>query len=214
MIVFLAACGQSSSNAENNSLVMADTTRSTTEVTAPLPFLLPDTTIKFLWRENRYHEEYKDSVSYIVINEDYCKIIPDQCKAAIGYVATFVGNECWWDGNANNDRSNLKCKILTALNLGYQCSDTHLGYLKHWFKGDEKSIKELEFENCPTTPYTSTIQDTFDEITLIVKGDEIQVHFKATAMNTREQSTSSWIETDYFQYSKEHIRLINKEEKL
>jgi len=43
----------------------------------------------------------------------------DQEKAAIGYVYTSIGNECWWDAEANDDRSNLDCKIITALGLVY-----------------------------------------------------------------------------------------------
>jgi hypothetical protein len=100
----------------------------------------------------------------------------------------------------------LKCKILTVLNLGYQCSDQHLGFLRKWFRNDKESLEKLE--DCPTTPYTSTIQDTFEEINLTVKENIISVSFKASGINLREQRNWSWSETDYFQFENDHIRLI------
>lgn len=127
-------------------------------------------------------------------------------------MATFIGNECWWDGKSktNVDRSNLKCKILTSLNLGYQCSDKHLGFLHQWFRNDKKVLEELE--DCPTTPYTSTTQDTFDEIILTVKGDTISVWFKANGVNMREQKYWSWTEIDYFKLNDSELQLIKKVE--
>ncbi len=168
--------------------------------------ILTDTTVKFLWCANKYDEELQDSVNSIFINEDYCKRITDSERAALGFVATFIGNECWWDGEAKDDRSNLKCKILTALNLGYQCSEQHLGFLRKWFRNDKESLEKLE--DCSTTPYTSTIQDTFEEIYLTVKENIISVSFIANGINLREQRKWSWSETDYFQFENEQIRLI------
>ncbi len=143
-----------------------------------------DKKVQFLWRENIYNEELDDTISSIVIDTAYCRSITGPEKAALAYVATFVGNECWWDGNAARDRSNLKCKILTALDLGYQCSDTHFGYLRQWFRDDAKAM--LKLEDCPTTPFTATIQETFDSINISVSGDVIIVEFSVTGFNLRE----------------------------
>lgn len=157
-------------------------------------------TVKFLWR---------DINGTMVINQDYCKTITDSEKAALGYVATFIGNECEWDGVPTKDRSNLKCEILTALNLGYQCSEQHLGFLQQWFKTDTAVLKKLKI--CPTTPNTSTIQETFDEIILTTKGNEISVFFKASVINLRDERVWSWSETNYFKVQNEHIQLVRKE---
>ncbi len=159
-----------------------------------------DKSLRFLWR---------DSSAAIVINQEFCKIITHPEKAALGYVATFIGNECEWDGVPTKDRTNLKCEILTALNLGYQCSERHLGFLQQWFKNDTTVLKELK--TCPTAPNTSTIQETFDEIILTTKGDDITVFFKATGINLREQKEWSWSETDHFKVENDHIQLIRKE---
>ncbi|RYF21191.1 MAG: hypothetical protein EOO42_10990 [Flavobacteriales bacterium] len=204
-LIFLSACGQpSTENKGATTDTLAKTVKDTSVKQAPLS----DKTVKFLWRANKYDESIKDSVSSIFIDEAFCKTITDPERAALGYVATFIGNECWWDGEANADRSNLKCKILTALNLGYQCSAQHLGFLRQWFKGDKNPLKELE--NCPTTPYTATIQDTFDEITLTVRGDKISVFFKANGVNIREGNSWSWTETNHFLVENDCIKLIEK----
>lgn len=209
-LILLASCGQTNNTSDKNEALNSDSVSETVENTSERNFQLTDKTVKFLWREDKYDEALKDTFNSIFIDEDFCKTITDPERAALGYVATFIGNECWWDGKGKDDRSNLKCKILTALNLSYQCSDKHLGFLRQWFKDDKKSLEELE--NCPTTPYTATIQDTFDEITLTVKGNKISVFFKASGVNTREGDSWSWTETDHFQLDKDNIKLIKKDE--
>ena len=209
IIVLLASCGQTNSNADKNAIGTTDTTTKTEKIIAANTISLRDTTVKFLWRGNKYDEELKDSFNSIFINEDYCKTISDPERAVLGYVGTFIGNECWWEGEAKDDRSNLKCKILSALNLGYQCSDKHLGFLRQWFKNDKEVLESLT--GCPTTPYTSTIQDTFDEITLTIKGNIIVVWYSANSVNVREGESWSWSETEYFQVENDNIQLIKSD---
>ena len=187
LFIFLLSCGQTSTN--NDLKESTDTTSTSLTVK----------TVKFLWRDS----------AAIVINQELCKTITDPEKAALGYVATFIGNDCWWDVDDSDNRKNLKCKILSALNLGYQCSDQHLGFLRQWFNNDSVVLKQLEA--CPTTPYTATIQDTFDEINLTTNGNQIIISFKANGVNLRELDSWSWAETDYFQVDKNRIRLIKKE---
>jgi hypothetical protein len=122
--------------------------------------------------------------------------MPASAKVAIAYVATFIGSDCDWDGDAKDDMSNLKCSILSALDLGYQCSEKHLGFLRQWFRDDAKAMKTLQ--DCPIIPNTATIQNTFDKIRLTIKGNEILVRFQASGVNLREGRGWSWTETDYF----------------
>jgi len=190
-LFLFTSCSQQDKHFQETDTIKTDGTQAATTT---------DKSVRFLWR---------DSSAAMLINQDFCKTISDFEKAALGYVATFMGNECEWDGSPSKDRTNLKCEILTALNLGYQCSEQHLGFLKQWFRNDSTVLKELEA--CPTTPNTSTIQETFDEIILTTKGDEISVYFKVSGIHLREEREWSWSETNYFKVQNDHIQLIRKE---
>jgi hypothetical protein len=174
-------------------------------------FHLTDKSITFLWREDVYSKTYQDTFSSIVINEDFCKHISAPEKAALGYVATFIGNECRWEDDYKEDRSNLKCKVLTALGLGYQCSDKHLGFLRKLFKKDAKALERLRTETCPTTPDGATSQNTFDKITLTVKGNDIWVIFKAEGIHLREGKSWSWTEKVHFRFDTDNIKILKTE---
>ncbi len=210
-IIFLTACGPQSFKQNNSGNSKFDSTSIASDSLA-MASKLVNKTVKFLWRENKYDESLKDTFNSIVINQDYCQTISNPEKAALGYVATFIGNECNWDGEYKEDRSNLKCKILTALNLGYQCSENHLGFLRKQFKNDAKVLDQLKSEACPTTPDGATIQETFDAITLSVKGDLIIVYFEASGVNTRESDSWTWNETDHFKVTDGYLQLVKKDE--
>ena len=164
--------------------------------------------VKFLWREEKVDEETGQKFSSILINESFVNSITDQEKAALGYVATFIGNECSWDGGVNDDRSNLKCKILTALDLGYQCSEQHIGFLKRWFSEDATALEKLAI--CRTTPEGATVQTTFNEISIVANDEQntIAVTYEVQGMNMRESSIWRYTQTDNFEYTKENIRLV------
>ena len=106
-IIIIASFGQPN-NSDKNLPGKIDSLIKTDEVSF-IKTIPADTTVKFLWCANKYNEELQDTVNSIFINEDYCKTITDPERASLGFVATFIGNECWWDGEANDDRNNLKC---------------------------------------------------------------------------------------------------------
>ncbi len=205
VLTLLTSCGQVTKKADQESGVA-----NSTEV-EPIKLNLPDTTISFMWRDLKYDSTLNDSFSSIFLNMDYINTMTSQEKAAIGYVSTFIGNECWWDGEANDDRSNLDCKIITALGLGYQCSESHLGFLRKWFSTDNEVLAELGDSNCPTTPYTATIQDTFSKIVISTKEDSISVYYEASAVNMREQESWEWSETVHFFATTDNLKLIKKD---
>ncbi len=173
------------------------------------PFKNINKKVKFLWRKIQYDKDLKTNINTIYLNENYIKTISEPEKVALAYVATFIGNECSWDGKADENRSNLKCKILDALDLGYQCSSKHLDFLRFWFRNDKEILKELE--NCPTTPDGATIQDTFDEINLEVNGNKIIISFKANGINMREENSWNWSEKHFFESKKNELILLKKE---
>ena len=130
----------------------------------------------------------------------------------MGYVSTFVGNECEWDGgNPNENRSNLDCKLLTYLDLGYQCSDKHLGFLNRWFSKDSVVIEKLK--RCPTIPNSATVQSTFDEVLLKTNTQNqiITINYKVKVINVRENEVSTYTKKDQFNYGLNSIRLIRSE---
>jgi len=209
-LVILTSC-EPTNNTENNEITTADSVASAQAEPADKSLSPSNKTVTYLWREPRYDETLDETVNALVIDEAFNKTISEPERAAIAYVATFIGNECAWDGEYKEDRSNLSCKIITALNLGYQCSNEHLGYLRQMFRNDPKVLQELASENCPTTPDGATVQDTFDEITLSVKGNELSVFFKASGINTRSGEQWSWTETNYFRFDKDRIELVKKD---
>ncbi|OYU94764.1 MAG: hypothetical protein CFE21_13820 [Bacteroidetes bacterium B1(2017)] len=172
-------------------------------------FTLSDATTKFLWRDRQFVADLGDTFSVLVLNDAYTANINDAERAALGYVATFIGNECQWDGEGKEDRSNLKCKILSQLNLGYQCSAQHLDFLRYWFRNDPKALESLQ--NCPTTPDGATIQETFDEITVRTKGDIISVKYNVSGMNMREGEEWHYTQKDHFSFSKNQLKLVKQE---
>ena len=173
------------------------------------PTLLSDKTVKFLWLEKKKGKSPNDTISSICINEEYCKTISDPERAAIGIVATFVNSECAWDGDPKEDRSNLKCKILTALDLGYQCSEQHLGFLRKWFKNDKRSLDELIY--CSKMNNEAKIQESFEEIRVIVEGNEIVIKFTANGMNINQSYFYRWVEADYFRLTNDNLELIDQD---
>ncbi|MCC9018735.1 hypothetical protein [Flavobacterium lipolyticum] len=174
------------------------------------PIKLTDKSVKFLWREDEYDKELKDTVNTIFINKEYSKNISEPEKAALGFVASFIGSECDWDGEPNEKRDNLSCKINTALNIGYQCSEEHLSFLRKWFKNDKKQLERLA--DCSAVPFTASSQVTFDYINVVTKGDTIKISFKVVGASMRTQRSSSYEEEDTFVLKKDNLVLVKSNE--
>lgn len=205
-LMLLTACGQVESTSDSNTDIASDT-----NVAELVGTQLENKSLTFLWRDAKYDPVLKDTFDAIFINEESLKTMADAEKAALGYVATFIGSECEWDGEANEDRSNLDCKVITALGLGYQCSKEHLEFLQKWFVEDEQILSELQESNCPTVPNTATSQTTFDGIQLTTKQDTIIVAYKASGINLREQSSWEWSASDHFVLIDSHLKLIKRD---
>ena len=210
VFILIASCGQSDDSIEKVVVKSRDSSLVEEEGRQKELDTLVDKTVKFLWRGDKYDSADKRSYDMIFINEQYCDTITEWERAALGYVATFVGNECEWDGEYTRERSNLKCMVLSALGLGYQCSERHLGFLRKMFKRDSAVMVELKSENCPQILSGATFQNTFDEITLMVKGNAITVVFEASGNFFREGKAWSWKEVDHFLVENESVRLVKK----
>ena len=84
-----------------------------------------------------------------------------------------------------------------------------MSFLKEWFRDDPKILDELD--GCPTMPETATIQNTFDEINLSVQGDLIEVAFKASGFNMREEEGWYWMEKMLFKFTENQLHLLSDE---
>ncbi|MEZ4859023.1 MAG: hypothetical protein R2781_09455 [Flavobacteriaceae bacterium] len=177
-----------------------------TKIKNPLP---TSKNVNVLWRENLYNDTLKTEVNTLVFNNEYLENISPQERAALGFVATFIGNECEWEGNPNETRSNLSCQFLTALKLGYQCSETHLGFLRTWFSQDTTALNKLK--SCPTIPNTATLQTAIDTIALEIDDEmhRILVHYEYLNINTREGKANKITNIAEFEFDCESVTHIN-----
>lgn len=166
--------------------------------------------ILFLWRKMQFDSSLNDTISRIELNTQYCKTMPDEVKAAVGYIATFIGNECTWDGTYTANRSNLKCRIFTALNLGYQCSPKHLGFLRKMFANDSAVLAELAMGNCPTIPEGASVETTFNSMVIYLNQNEIKLDYTLSWVNMREAESLDWRESARFKINQGKVFLMEK----
>ncbi|MBF4491871.1 hypothetical protein IRZ83_04400 [Flavobacterium sp. JLP] len=156
--------------------------------------------IKILWL---------DENNALQLNENYLKNATDQQRAALGYIATSVGSECYWDGDKKADESNLKCKLLSALNLGYQCSEKHLSFLKEWFKGDQKVIESLQY--CNKTEAAAKTQDRFIALKMATSKNSITIIYTAMGVDLNQGSNWKWTEKSTYSFSETEIKQTDRE---
>lgn len=167
---------------------------------------------KFFWREGEFAD--------INLNHAQIKKMTVYERAALGYVATFVGNGCNYEGPYTTDTPRyLKCDILSALDLGYQCSDRHLGFLREMFQDDKKVLQSLR-EPCPEIVDGATYQTTFDYIDVEIIGKTVVVvSYKVSGVYLREGINWEYTVTDTFEVAqngivlKKHLQSEQKETK-
>lgn len=161
---------------------------------------------KVVWREDIYDPSLKAHVNVIKIDESYFSKVTEPEKAVLGYLASTIGNECYADGS----KQNVKCKILTALNLGYQCSESNKSFLKNWFRDDAAIVSQIE--NCkPTLP--ETIEKTFEEIKISTEVNTIKVELKGLKLNIKENTSNKWSESILFKVDGDKVSLLERTKK-
>ena len=161
---------------------------------------------KVIWREDIYDPSLKAKVNVIKIDDSYFAGISGPEKAVLGYLASTIGNECFAEGN----KQNVKCKILTALNLGYQCSEESKTFLKSWFRDDAAIVSQIE--NCKPT-IASTVEKTFDEVKISSADNVIKVELKGLKLNIKENSASKWSESMSFKVDGDKVSLTERTKK-
>lgn len=161
---------------------------------------------KVIWREDVYDPSMKTNVSVLKIDDIYFSSVSGPEKAVLGYLASTIGNECYADGS----KQNVKCKILSALNLGYQCSDETKSFLKSWFRDDAGVVKQID--NCKPTIAT-TVEKTFDEVKISSADNTIKVELKGLKLNIKENSASKWSESLTFKVDGDKVTMTERTKK-
>jgi hypothetical protein len=142
------------------------------------------------------------------INYSYLSSIPEREKAAIAFVALHDSRDCEWDGEVNKDMSNLSCKIIKALGLGYQCSQKHIALLQKWLGKDSLASEEIKY--CPMTPNTSHSVEGIDKIFLTkINNDKFKIDYSSSGMNIRSMWYWSFNTTIIFQMNKDTLKIVS-----
>lgn len=176
-----------------NSISYSQTVKKST-VKAPHDF------IKILWLDNHLS---------INLNEEYLQKITDPQRAALGYIATNVGNECNWDGAQKTDKSNLKCKLLSSINLDYQCSKQNLLFFKKWFKNDTNILDKLK--DCNAIASSEDGQDFITSLKMETTTDTITIIYSAIGISVENNSKWKWVEKSIYSYTDKNIKQISRE---
>lgn len=151
----------------------------------------------FLWQEKVLDEETGDSIIQINTNKTYMQNMPDDEKAAIVFVLSFIENGCnWEDGSISMDDDKLICKGLSALGIDYQNSPKHISFLKSWFANDTVALKEIA--NCPRFFAGTTIRTTIKSIVLERHDNKITVIATKTTHNSRVQKRTESVDVYTF----------------
>ncbi|MBW2455141.1 MAG: hypothetical protein JRI68_11555 [Deltaproteobacteria bacterium] len=125
----------------------------------------------------------------LVLDVEDLATMTDAERAAVGYLATTIGTDCDWVGKRGE---NLDCKLTTALDLGYQCSDPHRQYLDKWL-GDDRPAQ------CVKRPITAFTQTAFHWLTITTVGSKITVTYAAQGVSLQDRRSWSWEETIVFE---------------
>ena len=142
---------------------------------------------RIVWTEDVTDPKTNEKIPTLQIDENFISKAPENVKALLALYGYGYSNECDWEGNPNQDRSNLKCRLTTALNLGYQCSDKQITLLQKYFHNEM-----ISKNSCPTTPNTATIQNILKEIILTQTSKNIfKIQFKVLPFNAREMVGTS-----------------------
>lgn len=155
--------------------------------------------IKILWLDKK---------GVLKLNEDYIKTLTDPQRAALGFVTTGVDHDCYWDSDKKADESNLKCKFLWALNLGYQCSETHLGFLKQWFKEDPEVLGRLQY--CSKNETTPKNKEFFLWLKMATTDNNIKIIYSAVGIDNDTNSNWKWTEASSYSYTNTGIKRISR----
>jgi hypothetical protein len=164
--------------------------------------------IKIVWWQDAVagHPEIHEGLT---IDTAYLSSAPENIKAIIAYYSARAGTECWWaNDKANENFSNLDCRHTKALGLGYQGSEAHMSLIKKWFKNEPDLIKDVE--NFYNVPFTATVQNSIDNLTILINGNIVTVECVISGMNIREDTSWELKGLDVFEMNRDFIKVVSR----
>jgi hypothetical protein len=178
---------------------------STSETFPPLQDCLSED--RLTWTEIAKSVQKNENENFtLYFDQRQLDSLKDEEKAALGYVLSFVGNECQRD--YTHEENLVACSLALALGLGYQCRDQHLNFLKYWFRFDKESLEGLEF--CYETPNTATLQTELSLLKMAQCGRWIIIDMKADGMFLREDEFWEVEERFIFEKRSKHLFQLNE----
>ena len=162
-----------------------------------------DTTFKIVWKENKC-----DTTTF---NYPFLKQMREEEKAAIAYVSLYDSEECEWDGKADKEMTNLSCRIIKYLGLGYQCSDAHKNLLKKWLGKDTSTRVKEDLQYCPMTPNTAHSVNGINRINLTrMKNGSFKIYYEISGANIRSETSWEYAETIIFRKQNTSLIIISR----
>ena len=152
------------------------------------------TDVKILWWEE----------TQVVLNLKFISKMNEEERAILALLSTYAGGECIY-----NEDTKLECSLTSALNLGYQCSEEHLSFVKKWFLKDYDVYTRIN--DCYSVPYTATNQSKFSEILFSRNKNMITVKYKIQGVNLAELLFYEWEFIETFELRDNYLFKINEE---
>lgn len=149
--------------------------------------------VKILWWEE----------TEVVLNLEFISKMNDEERAVLALLSTYAGGECM-----NDEDNNFKCSLTSALNLGNQCSEEHLAFVKKWFLKDYDVYTSLS--DCYSVPYTATNQFKFSEIYFSRSYNRIIVNYKIQGVRFEEEYFYNYKIKETFELKDGFLYLIDK----
>jgi hypothetical protein len=143
----------------------------------------------------------------VVLNLEFISKMKEEEKAVLALLSTYAGGECIYD-----EDTRLECSLTSALNLGYQCSEEHLEFVKKWFLKDYEVFSKIN--NCYSIPYSATNQFKFSEIIFSRNDIRIQVLYKIQGVRLAEEYFYNYEVLETFEIKDGYLYKINEEELL
>ena len=125
------------------------------------------------------------------VNQQYLSTLDNAEKALLQYYLFAYGNSC-----NSNSKNNLKCLLLSKLNIKDECETSQINFLRSWFGNN--MLMNLKLNKCPQLPSEGAVKNTIDKIVLSRKVDTLTIVIKVRGVNNLQEKYWDIEQTDSF----------------